>query len=138
MDITKFMIGDWVYSSFTEHPCKITHIGLFGDGYIEVGVTDVLGLKDAASLTPIPLTQEILEKNGIIYDYDDEFCVADYTYMKVKGYQYTEDNILIDYCNGRLEVINDITDSQITMDINYVHELQHALKICEIEKEIIL
>jgi hypothetical protein len=37
---------------------------LFGDGYIEVGVTGVLGLKDVASLTPIPLTQEILEKNG--------------------------------------------------------------------------
>lgn len=83
---------------------------------------------------PIPITPEILDKNAIIYDYD----VADYGYIQVKGYQYREDDVLIDYCNGHIKITNDATNSEISMDICYVHQLQNILRDLCIYKEIII
>lgn len=88
------------------------------------------------NIKPIPLTPEILEKNGIVYDYDEEECVADYHYIKLKGYQYYDDDVLIDYCNGRIKIVRDITGSIEIEEIKYVHELQHALRLLGIEKTI--
>ena len=47
------------------------------------------------------------------------------------------DGYLVTWCNGGLNVTTDLHGC-VQKDISYVHELQHALKICEIDKEIVL
>lgn len=76
---------------------------------------------------PIPLTPEILEKNGFERDFEDGSLIwvdeRDVTEVVWGGTILT-----IHGENGHLEL-----DTCM-----YVHELQHALRLCGIEKEIVL
>lgn len=78
MKANELMIGNWVYSTFCDKPCKVVGVEQYESGYAVVKVTNVSGAKDITSLTPIPLTPEILEKNnfctpdGHIWEYKDQ------------------------------------------------------------------
>lgn len=69
-------------------------------------------------ITPIPLTAEILEKNG----FNETFWGGEWTNNKV-------DFILIEHNDGFR-----VTNTNIVL--SGVHQLQHALRLCGIEKEI--
>ena len=63
---------------------------------------------------------------------NEKFLIENYTYNDLQNRE-------------KLTFFNDLSDdedhgymSNWIADINYVHELQHALKLCKIEKEIIL
>lgn len=78
-------------------------------------------------IEPIPITPEILEKNGWKYnnynnetEYDEEYYV-------------NEDGFDIHINCEKFEVR--CIDS-INIQLKYLHELQHALKLCGIEKTI--
>lgn len=75
-------------------------------------------------LRPIPVKQEILEKSGMK------------SYDNVVYFAKDEGNFLeISTIGGNVYwTINDWEYS--LLKLNYVHELQHALKICGIKKEI--
>lgn len=147
MKAEELMIGDWV--TITEHDdfhgyiAKVVIINGETD-YITVHIPN-MHLHDvfADDLQPVQLTKEILEKNGwkkqrwwrfkqsdvITYDIVDD--IVDEFYLEV-----TDDGFAL---------VNDLSDdedhgymSNWVVDINYVHELQHALKLCKIEKEIII
>lgn len=85
---------------------------------------------DIKDIEPIPLTVEILEKNGFKKDEKDE-----------KMYEWNwgviYDCISYDKETGivRIFYVSGLAFKKI---LRYVHELQHALKLCEIEKEIVL
>ena len=118
MKATELMLGDWVLDTYTNKPMRIESINTnMGEG-----------------LEPIPLTAEILEKNGFTKCGDENTftCNDDkwtITFVIVDGgcpiltieevSQHFEHNLL----NLRDEIYN-------------VHELQHALRLCGIEKEI--
>ena len=68
-------------------------------------------------LDPIPLTPDIFEKNGFKDIDKEEHC---------EGYD-------IYWTNGDGYSIN-VQD----LHLHYVHELQHALRLCGIDKEIVL
>jgi len=70
---------------------------------------------------PIPLTPEILEKNGFSEDYRYE----DLSYAQSCG------DVIGIHINGK----NGLMDE---MYFKYVHELQHAMRLCGVEKEIVL
>lgn len=125
------MIGDWLLWDKTL-PCIVTTIGC---DYIETtkcGIT----LAESHLLRPIPLTTEILEKNGFVkynevsdtppYDKDEEGNM----YYSFKGehkfWGWWQPN------NVYLIPVN----AMIDLEIKYVHELQHALRLCGINKEI--
>ena len=85
-------------------------------------------------IEPIPLTSEILEKNG--YTPHDGFTEQAVDWR-------SEDNRIImsdwEYDNHwYIHIDNEDMDTICTAEITYVHELQHALKLCRIEKEIVL
>ena len=72
---------------------------------------------------PIPLTAEILEKNGFVFDCDF-WTIANPRYNNVR---------MVRYCS----IDEDATDAFLghwAFDENYaidfVHELQHALRLC--------
>jgi hypothetical protein len=90
-------------------------------------------------IKPIPLTKEILEKIGFVNDYYEEGCVADYGYIKHDGYTLTYKNeevdAIITWCNGCVSITTEHGDD-VQITIKYLHELQHAFKLCRIKKEI--
>lgn len=124
MDITDLMIGDWV-----QVPSLIDNVEHY-DAWCKVKQLrdydlDVVGFKGLKydEIAPIPLTPEILEKNGFVYN-DLPFA------------QYWEQFGLMLLPCGKGYSIN--CGLNISMIINSVHELQHALKLCGIKQEIIL
>ena len=108
MKANELMIGDWVICNYySDKPF-----------YMQFGVGDFqkLGFEFCE---PIPLTIEILEKNGFIVEsrenhgHNLQYCIlTDGLWIDVSGENFFE---------GKLE---------------YVHQLQHALRLCEIKKEI--
>lgn len=70
---------------------------------------------------PIPLTDEILRKNGFEY-YHKNFASTDYdSPFKLEMMEWPDEN-----GNGGLWIINGL------FKIRFVHELQHALRLCGI------
>ena len=134
MRATDLMIGDWVYCHQPE--CKGHRIDYINEADEEVGADgEIYSIDD---INQIPLTPESLEKNGFRIDKEDTgdleyYClgeVGEETCVVVKKHAL---NALED-----LDVIWSIyvEDFAIYDKILYVHELQHALKLCGIEKTI--
>ena len=129
------MIGDWVnvMKKDSYEPVRVCTIYENAIDYLYIDnslstETTALGMITIAGVEPIPLTPEILEKNfekkalwGIYDDYYD-FTIREWNGMFIVNYHYCE---------------IPMPDTQI-VGISYVHELQHALRMCGIEKEIII
>lgn len=89
-------------------------------------------------LDPIPLTPEILEKNGFHYTNQHTLKGAD-TYvlrLEQRGFDYTitiklNDYFALDSYDDRMYRLAEIETGKW-----YVHQLQHALRLCGITKEI--
>lgn len=117
----ELMINDIVFD-YTNSPVKVCAVGQ--DIVVKKGFG--VGALDPNELSPIPLTEDILVKNGW------DFTKSDYSvYCK-------EDT------NGDVELSKDKygfywsinCDEYIILRIDYVHQLQHLLRLCGIEKEI--
>lgn len=123
MKANELMIGDWVRIKDLKDPikrisCIDEYLGEvdFWDGEKLIGTSII-------NVLPIPLTAEILEKNGFTCDADgmndsDELTVS----IEYGEYQRNTDDGFKMLADGKI--------------IKYVHELQHALRLCGIEKEI--
>lgn len=116
MKANELMIGDWVRCTDPK-PFRIEQI----DGVEEQVYGDDGFFVDTADLQPIPLTGEILEKNG-------------FKYNDLPMFQYFEQWGLQLYRGGNGFRIN--CGINVSLIIDSVHQLQHALKLCGIEKEI--
>lgn len=127
MKPAELMIGDWVYvtDACTNKNvfCRITRI----DTTAWVGVDgelDSVGMYENC-IFPIPLTPDILVKNGF-KSYNNS------------SYQLRGVGVYISWRNvGRLNIsfgCAPITNAHIS--VKYVHELQHALRLCGIKKEV--
>lgn len=140
MKATELMIRDWVNLSDVRDeiiPCKV--VELRTDELFEIQPNDTAcDIVGYDMIFPIPLTPEILEKNGFVNDSSYDECVADYHFVTVQIWSYSSENVLIQWDGITCEVINDFGNpcEKITLhgenyehDI-YVHELQHALRLC--------
>ncbi len=81
-------------------------------------------------LSPIQLTLEIFEKNR--WWWDGVYAILRYDESAYLSY-YKHEGILRDFREGR-DGVDIIFQSR--PGLNYVHELQHALHSCRIDKEI--
>lgn len=88
---------------------------------------------EAKDYNPIPISEDILEKNGfeIVYssDISKSYCLYDYYEdgtekfrIEVKLYQYTPNTCFIDIEHDDI--------GSVRLKFSFVHELQHALRIC--------
>jgi len=138
MNTEELMIGDWV-SLFQGNPdgsscnVQVNYIGEYG----EVGIE---GCEEYTSancnlLFPIPLTAEILEKNG--FTIKEKWAqIGNFGNSPLIMWHFVDDPILGDY-NTELEVHQNDTDKvHVHIPCKYVHELQHALRLCGIDKNI--
>lgn len=120
MEINELMVGDLVNIAIEgyNNPTRIREIGSF---WVKV-IKDEMEYGDIL-VTPIPLTTEILEKNGFVYDSEDKLFEDIYPRISMLYAQY------------RLVEKGGINYGEMS-EIKYVHQLQHALKLCGITKEI--
>jgi hypothetical protein len=152
LDAKLLMIGDWICAidrDGIKHPCKVATIEYDSTNDRDDYTIDFTGTgfePEWPNVTfecePILLTEGILKKNGFDNDFYEEETVADYTNMRFEGYslkcESSElDDALITWCNSHLVVTTDFHGC-VQKDIEYVHELQHAIKMCGINKEIVL
>ena len=131
MKANELMIGDWVFYIHTE------------DGiapYKEVICIQAEDLcRDACIIEthyePIPLTAEILEKNGFARDEMFSTGWRFRYYENGRGLIY---EIQWDSKNDYMEIVSNLAKigSFDKKGIQFVHELQHALRLCGIDKEI--
>lgn len=143
MKVNELMIGDWVECVDATHKKKV----YAQVGAIEVGQTCILVEKECCNwflditfLNPIPLTPEILEKNGFKFQ---SACICDnkdawiWEWPSDKEYELPHCFMLMSHHNKKKYPYFWIYAPN-NPDIKYVHELQHALRLCGIEKEIIV
>ena len=134
LNAKSLMIGDWVKLGKRILRCK-NILGHTNDVVFENGV-----ITNIMNIEPIPLTPEILEKNGFV---KQNFDGWEYIHPDDSTFSYIDYRILwrTDYDNHLFIKKYKESGTSATLqisDINYVHQLQQALKLCGINKEIIL
>lgn len=127
MNIEDIFIGAWVYVTNLPEVGQKTAVKVLGintcKGCVRCEYNGITTWVWMERLEPIPLTAEILEKNGFVYD-DTPFIQA-WTQFGLSiygGYGYYRIN-----CG-----------QNVAMDVRSVHLLQLALRLSEIEKQITL
>ena len=138
--VNELMIGDYV--KFLGKVRKIKSI-VGKDTGIEIsfeGKNPVAVSLD--EIEPIPLTPEILEKNGWKHEFDKTEYMVKYE-LAQKGkdcwmmWAIKEHNFDIQKQDEKLNMYN-LKVQRVCIPCDYVHQLQHALRLCGIEKEIII
>lgn len=139
MKANELMVGDYV--NYRGQIIKVTSLYDKG-GSNEVGWSDKESVwVNGRCIEPIPLTPEILEKNGFnilrdaygmsdpFWSYSNRSVLVDITIIRTNNVK------VIDWFNVKISTRKDI--KQISFcGVKYVHQLQHALRLCGIEKEI--
>ena len=138
MKANELMVDDWVL--WKDKPVQIARVSgvVYSFGHIDVTLAHcgngVLETHDIKSISPIPLTPEILEKNGFKRDmfYGEwQFDLDTFPFNFPFSVVQRKNN---SWYLGREEV--GIAHNREIIDISYVHELQHALRLCGVDKTI--
>ena len=132
MKATELMVGDWVvYNGDVDYinPIKIEGMDIATGMCITTDRDDV----GFDGIWPIPLTAEILEKNG----FECKEIIQPHWISEDGRILLKNDELFIN-SNNEWSVHVDNEDMQTIgyFELTYVHELQHALRLCRIDKEI--
>lgn len=131
MDIKNLMIGDWVYNKHHGKNIRLTQYDFFTHTHNEFGEQELAPFAKPTfgrDLEPIPLTKEILEKNGFKYKEGETGM-----YGVTTAPHYICDGVPFEvFCDGEPFAIW----FKEPINIKYTHQLQHALRLCGIKKEI--
>lgn len=128
MKANELMIGDWVRSPknadgdfYAAQVCEIMQ----GEEHYYCNIPGPDGNDSIRCdyLSPIPLTREILEKNGW-----KEAVLRHWNIEEDFALEKGEDGNMFWFLRG----------VSLVCSLNFVHELQHALRLCGVEKEITL
>lgn len=124
MKANELMIGDWVHSSFFGKT-RVTSSKEY-EGYGWVVTSGSQDWKADASLSPIPITAEILEKNGFYRE--KQTFINDLTWVSDDGQIIFSK--LSNWKEWNVHFDNECFESIGNIECDYVHELQHALRLC--------
>ena len=122
MKASELMLGDWVLDTRTKKTLR---------------VNPFMAEMEVPEWEPIPITKELLEKNGFVrenlitsYNHytgiDNRVCLTNDFYSMNSRNMWTAHIDSEDYCT--------IAHCELT----YVHELQHILRLYKIDKEIVV
>jgi hypothetical protein len=141
VNLSKLMIGDWVETnpSYGKLACgiksniaRVSEIGFSNSDGMYVSFDGIKGRYYDAEIEPIPLTEEILEKNGFKKNKFNQYVLGK-SYLGEKIYYEIGVEIgFIQLCYP-LRYPNSYYS---ILSIGYVHEFQHMLNIFGIKKEI--
>lgn len=120
MKLAEVMIDDWAWDIENECPWQINIKDFRNDG------NRILGC-----LKPIPITKEILMANG----FKTKKWFSSKTYVL-----HITDYVYVSFIFGKkvnaCTIINHNYKIKYVGNLVYVHELQHALRLCNVNKEI--
>lgn len=130
-DYIRVKMCKWDYDDPDTLDAKVLSIegDSVGVGYDECGIVMSAFVED---LQPIPITAEVLEKNGLEY-VDDEndaviFLCCDMFWARL--------------CVGdtfwRVGIHSEDRNDAVVCDVKHTHQLQHALRLVGVGKEIVL
>ena len=135
METNDLMIGDWVkFPIGNEKVVDLPYIE--GKGICaSFAASATLFPVEVDKLEPIPLTAEILEKNGLVkwehgYLWKERIGIGGQTTSASSPIE------LIVYEGGHSVILNPHDGKEFQGSIDFVHELQHALRLCGIDKQI--
>lgn len=123
----ELMIGDWVRKiekGGHSIPAKI--VALYQDNLDCITGDGIVRTISYEGIEPYLLTPSILERNGLELDSTGSYFDEDKSFLLEISF----------YKNEIIWSIN-VNEYDI-LKLEYVHELQHAMKLCKIEKEIVL
>lgn len=138
--ISDLSIGDWVYQKMDDGAYQvqwveremvglIKHTGTEEDGSIRLTAVPL------SFIEPIPLTPEILEKNGFVRgEYSEIRVYNEWEIGECSDPPYA--SVRLDIDRQVIRVTNRGRDMFIAEKEVYVHQLQHALRLAGVEKEI--
>ena len=142
MKANNLMIGDYISVKPSGMPIKVAAVHHKKVAYHAV-INKLTWIRESL-LEPIPLTLEILENNGFEKSYSS-ILTAD-GYKKLPQYKYKNMTQVQDICRNLITISysdleGGVYDIQCGIgshiyDLKYVHQLQHALSLCGIKKEI--
>lgn len=136
MQTSQLTIGDLMQHANGKY-FRITRLDMWSDGSIHFACGHPHLWDYNNKFTPIPLTPEILKKNGFGYVENDTYPytgeVLSHFYLGEEGYCANMDiHIGTDNKGGFW-----FNSPKISLNsFHYVHELQHVLRLCNINKEI--
>lgn len=130
MDIRDLSVGDWVLNVYGT-PAQILAIENWSDGHVlNVRIKDIgIGEVPITRVSPIPISQEILEKNGFKKNGEyDEWNIGTWETPDLIGVSLERPSIIVKH-----------KGTSIFLDqAKYTHQLQHALRLAKSRKEITL
>ena len=119
MKATELTINDWVMNGTNQH-----QVMMIGRNIIYVGQDLTAALQ---CFTPITLDEDILTANGFDHFVDDEFTEIESWRMDVDDYEI---DIIPSFNRDRFTAyIQRGPDKHVSVQVRYVHELQHALRL---------
>lgn len=133
----RLMVGDWVYSPWSEgHGIPVRVDSLLGSGATAWRVGEESGL--ASKVYPVPLTPEIFEKNGFVDESTDTIGVWSLFHIDEEEPLKRWSVTVSFYTRWIIIVHNEMENRHYTGAAGAVHELQQAMRICGIPKDIVL
>lgn len=121
MKIKELSIGDWVEYKPKCSPAQVATLRYGGVFTIEG--KDFAASTSLKHIAPIPISAEALKQNGWNND-------------KVDPNFWATDGLYIYNHNGVWRLRPKSTELLIVVDVKHIHELQHALRLLGVEKEI--
>ena len=137
MNVTELMIGDWVYDTILQSNAKVQAIKPLT---IRCDIHTEHHLY--CEFNPIPLTPEILEKNGFYYR-NTQGYYAQWYYKRFGSYVCFDIAISLVYreievskvCGAGTDCEEEEYGSSIVFSNDIcVHTLQHALRLCGLDE----
>ena len=136
LQASDLMIGDWARSKkWAEKPFKLTSLN--ANMRYCYGITSIGGLIGPfliEELEPIPLAKIHLTKNG--FEATNE---SDTVFVYNDGYEVRvefDDGMPIANVDPCIILRIEFADRELFLPIEYLHELQHAMHLCGIDKKI--
>ena len=135
MDAKELMITDLVMCrKIQEKYARVTEIYLTSDENPKRMVSlDADGARycmPIESIEPIPLTAEILVKNG--FEKSGSFFIIYNDYYSILVFELSDSIWQLQYTDNEMGISN------AQMNFSYVHELQHTMRFLGIDKRIVL
>lgn len=125
MKVNELMIGDWVF--IKDYPIKALPQKVRPEHFV----------RSLIEFEPIPLTPEILERNGFKPYIPENHLETVYACQDVSKAVADELYALWPCQDGLFYLLLRVDGKDmIRMNVHYVHQLQHALKLCGIDKTI--
>jgi hypothetical protein len=130
LKISDLSVGDWVEYEGLHYPITFVGYGEGGDGSLVNLIRPDLSCFTCkiSDIHPIPITTEILEKNGFVKNGEyDEWNIGNWNDIPFIG---------ISLSRQSMRIKNLRTDIFLENKVVYVHQLQCALRLAGVDKKI--